>query len=92
MPSAPFPERGTRTAQRAFNTTTVTVGGLYLATHSVVVTITGTAAASLLTCWTLWLARRDRAANESDAVTTAPRVGPGAVATPGRGPGRRPGP
>jgi hypothetical protein len=44
--------------QRGFNTVTVTVGGLYLATRSVIVTIIGTAAASLLTCWALWLVQR----------------------------------
>ena len=37
-------------ATRTFSTATVTVGGLYLATHSVPVTITGTVAPSLLTC------------------------------------------
>lgn len=37
-------------ARRGFNTVTVTVGGLYLAMYSVIVTIVGTAAASLLTC------------------------------------------
>jgi hypothetical protein len=54
------------TATRAFNTVTITVGGLYLATHSIVVTITGTAAASLFGCWTLWLARRGRAVINQD--------------------------
>jgi hypothetical protein len=44
------------TATRAFNTLTITVGGLYLTTHSIIVTIIGTAA-SLFGCWTRWLAR-----------------------------------
>jgi hypothetical protein len=38
------------TTQRTLNTVTVTVGGLYLTTHSVIVTIIGTTAASLLAC------------------------------------------
>jgi membrane protein implicated in regulation of membrane protease activity len=46
--------------QRGFKTMTVTIAGLYLATQSVTVTIVGTAAASVLTCWALWLAQQRR--------------------------------
>ena len=49
------------TPQKTFNTATITVGGLYLATHSVAVTLIGTAAASLLTCWILWLSHKREA-------------------------------
>lgn len=45
-------------AEKIFNTATVTVGGLYLATHAVIVTLIATAAASLLTGWTMWLSHR----------------------------------
>ena len=44
--------------QWTFNNAAVTVGGLYLATHSVVVTLIGTAAVTLLIGWTAWLPRR----------------------------------
>src|SRR4051794_12091216 len=37
---------------------TVTVGGLYLATHSVTVTAVGTRASTLVTCWSMWMDRR----------------------------------
>jgi hypothetical protein len=66
MPSAPSPKPDIETVPRAFNTITVAVGSLYLATHSVLVTITATAAAGLLTCWVLWLARRERAADDRE--------------------------
>jgi hypothetical protein len=58
MPRASRLEQDFSTAQRTFNTVTSTVGGLYLATHSVIVTLAGAAAGSLLTCWALWLAHR----------------------------------
>jgi hypothetical protein len=51
------PERRSGAAQQAVNSTAVTVGGIYLATHSVIVTVVGTAASTLLTAWALWLAR-----------------------------------
>jgi hypothetical protein len=54
------------TATRAFNTATIPVGSLYLGTHSIIVTITGTASASLLGCWTLWLARQGHAVINQD--------------------------
>jgi len=45
----------TAAVQRIFNTATVTVGGLYLTTHSVTVTAIGTAAATIVECWSIWL-------------------------------------
>jgi hypothetical protein len=41
----------TAAVQRIFNTATVTVGGLYLTTHSVTVTAIGTAASTIVECW-----------------------------------------
>ena len=51
----------TAAVQRIFNIATVTVGGLYLATHSVTVTTIGTAASTIVTCWSIWLERHQRA-------------------------------
>ena len=44
-------------AQRTFNSATVTVGGLFIATHSIVVTVTGTVAGMALCGWSMWLVR-----------------------------------
>lgn len=66
MTSAHSHKRDIGTAQRTFNTVTVTVGSLYLASRSVTVTLIGTAAASLLTCWALWLARREHTTNDRE--------------------------
>jgi hypothetical protein len=38
----------------------LTVVGLYLATHSVILTIVGTTASALITFWSLWLPQRSR--------------------------------
>lgn len=48
-----------RAATRVFQTATATVGGLYLATHSLMVTAIGTCAATALTTWATWLNRPD---------------------------------
>jgi hypothetical protein len=45
------------TATRIFGTVTVTVGTLYLTTHSVVVTAIGASAATVISAWTTWLSR-----------------------------------
>jgi hypothetical protein len=58
MPQEQRSRRGPITVQHIFNTATVTVGGLYLSTHSVVVTITGTIAATALTGWSIWVSSR----------------------------------
>lgn len=49
------PQRDLPAARAMFNTATVTVGSLYLATHSVTVTLIGAAASTVLTCWAMWL-------------------------------------
>jgi hypothetical protein len=62
--------------QKVFNTVTVTVGGLYLATHSVLVTLIGTAAAGLLTGWTTWLShRRNRVLATQRPLSNQPETG-----------------
>ncbi len=40
-------------ARATFDAVTVSIGGLYLATHSVAVTLIGTAAATAITCRTI---------------------------------------
>jgi hypothetical protein len=64
---APDPERVSSGPGTLFNTATITVGGLYLATHSVAVTLMGTTAATTLTCWVSWLAHRRSKINRTDA-------------------------
>lgn len=62
-------------AKAACNTVTVTVGGLYLATHSVMATLVGTTASTVLTCWAMWspysrkqtLADREQSAAQSES-------------------------
>jgi hypothetical protein len=44
--------------QQAINSTAVTTGGIYLATHCVVVAVAGTIVSTLLTAWALWLVHR----------------------------------
>lgn len=44
-------------AQRAFHAVVVEVSGLYIATHSVEVTMIGTAAATVVAGWAAWLLR-----------------------------------
>jgi hypothetical protein len=58
MPRRQHPERNLRAAEHVFNTATAAVGGLYLATHSIIATIAGTAAATALGGWHLWLSHR----------------------------------
>jgi hypothetical protein len=45
-------ERNLFEIQKIFNAVTVTVGGLYLTTHSVAVTLIGAAAGAAVTGWT----------------------------------------
>jgi hypothetical protein len=56
MPNACQSHQDLTTARTIFNTATVTVGGLYLATNSVTVTVIGTVAAAVVTGWAIWLA------------------------------------
>jgi hypothetical protein len=51
-------------ALRAFQTVAVTVSGLYLTTHSVMVTVTGTVASTAMACWATWLLHRRRHSTE----------------------------
>jgi hypothetical protein len=53
MPYRPGADPATPT--RIFGTVTVTVGSLYLTTHSVVVTTIGASAATVISAWTTWL-------------------------------------
>ena len=53
------------TSQNVCTATATTVGGLYLATHSITATIIGTTVASLLAGWALWLDRQDRRTSSS---------------------------
>jgi hypothetical protein len=48
-------ERKLSEIQMIFNVASMTVGGLYLTTHSVAVTLIGTAAGAAVTGWTTWL-------------------------------------
>ncbi len=53
---------GVTTTEQSFTSAAVTVGSLYLATHSIVATITGTVAATAVCGWGMWLShQRDRA-------------------------------
>jgi hypothetical protein len=52
MQQTPAPGRYAAAA-KLISAMTVSVGGLYLGTHSVLVTLIGTAAGSVLACWTL---------------------------------------
>lgn len=71
-------ERDAAAIQRIFNTATVAVGGLYLATHSVTVTAIGTIASAAVTCWSTWMAnyrldtRSTRSTGKSNAVSAEP--------------------
>jgi hypothetical protein len=69
MPNARQPHQDLTIARTIFNTATVTVGGLYLATNSVTVTVIGTAAAAVVTGWTIWLAHSRKRPNASPSTT-----------------------
>jgi hypothetical protein len=48
-------KRNLAEVQKIFNAVTVTVGGLYLTTHSLAVTLIGTASGAVVTGWTIRL-------------------------------------
>ena len=63
-------------ARSIFSSATITVGGLYLTTHSTAVTLIGTTAATALACWTLWLPHGHRTLTGTGAPETpAQKVG-----------------
>ena len=76
MPTTRRSARDLVAARTLFSTATATVGGLYLATHSVAVTVIGTTASTALTCWAMWLpykrnralASREQAIPDTEAV------------------------
>jgi hypothetical protein len=57
MQIAHRPQRDLAGARAIFSSATITVGGLYLSTHSIIVTVIGTLAATALACWAMWLPR-----------------------------------
>lgn len=56
----PRPDLDLGPAREMLNSATVTVGGLYLATHSVTVTLIGAAAACVMAGWALLAPGRGR--------------------------------
>jgi hypothetical protein len=60
-------------AKTTFNAATFTIAGLYLATHSVTVTLIGTLAATALTGWVMWLPRdQNRILDHGEPPVTPP--------------------
>jgi hypothetical protein len=49
------PQQDLSSARATFNSAALTVGSLYLATHSVTATLIGAAASTLLACWAMQL-------------------------------------
>jgi hypothetical protein len=62
-------------ATRIFGTVTVTVGSLYLTTHSIAVTAIGASAATAISAWTTWLGRT-RAPGSGGEAGEVPRADP----------------
>ena len=72
MQQAQTSARDATAVQRLFNTATVTVGGLYLATHSVPVTAIGGAASTVMTCWSIWMDhRKQQSPSQSETLISA---------------------
>jgi hypothetical protein len=71
------PRASLAATQCAFQTVAVAVSGLYIATHSVAVTMIGTTAATAMTGWAVWLLGQHR---ESGAQATAARRKEAAIA------------
>jgi hypothetical protein len=69
-------------ARAIFNAATTTIGGLYLATHSVTVTAIGAAASTMLTCCAIW--PRDKPTRALDSAILPSASGPDDARDPGR--------
>jgi hypothetical protein len=68
MQTAHHPQRDLAAARSIFSSASITVGGLYLTTHSIAVTLVGTTAATALTYWTLRLLYgQDHSSNDTEA-------------------------
>jgi hypothetical protein len=68
MQTAHRPQRDLAAVRSIFSSASITVGSLYLTTHSIAVTLVGTTAATALACWTLRLLRgQDHSSNEIEA-------------------------
>jgi hypothetical protein len=68
--------RDATAVQQIFKTTAVTVGGLYLTTHSVTITAIGTGASMAVTCWFIWTTHRrpaDRTQSRNQQATDPTR-------------------
>jgi hypothetical protein len=74
MQAAHRPQRDLAAARSIFSSATITVGGLYLTTHSIAVTLIGTTAATALACWALWLPRGQDRVTRTDAEASATPV------------------
>jgi hypothetical protein len=70
------PEPSLATAQHAFHTVTAGVSGLYIATHSVKVTMIGTAAAIVVAGSAAWLLR-NRQESDTQPMKLSPASGVG---------------
>ncbi len=55
MPSTQRSTSNLTLAQKSFNGATSVIGGLYLTTHSITVTLIGAGAGISVTGWTIWL-------------------------------------
>jgi hypothetical protein len=55
-----------------FSSAAVTIGSLYLATHSVTVTVVGAVASTVLTCCAIWLPYQSKGALNGDDRPSGP--------------------
>ncbi len=88
MPTVPRPSRSLTTVTGTFEAAAVTIGTVYLTTHSVTVTVVGAVTATATSAWAAWLDHRrdhDGTASGDPAIASdqhpdvpAARSGPGA--------------
>jgi hypothetical protein len=80
MPAADRSGLNWNTAGKVCHMTTATVAGLYLATHSVTVTVIGTCSATALTAWAAWLSesssQSDSGLRSSECCSSSPAATP----------------